>query len=122
MYGVEFLNSVEVLRWLMPGVLLLTIFKVLNMDLAGKGKPWVSMKAMIPSLLLNIGLNFILIPSYGANGAALSSTISYTVASLLFLHFYSREVHLPIKEMIHFSNADFIPIEEAIVKGLKYIK
>ena len=122
MYGVEFLNSVEVLRWLMPGVLLLTIFKVLNMDLAGKGKPWVSMKAMIPALLLNIGLNFILIPSFGANGAALSSTISYTVASLLFLHFYSREVHLPIKEMIHFSNADFIPIEEAIVKGLKYIK
>jgi len=114
MYGVEFIKSVPVLQLLIPGVLLLTIFKVLNMDLAGKGKPWVSMKAMVPAVLLNIGLNFILIPAYGGNGSAISSTISYSFAALLFLHFYSKEVHLPIKEILSYSKSDFIPITNAI--------
>lgn len=116
MFGIEFIKSTEVLQFLMPGVLLLTIFKVLNMDLAGKGKPWISMKAMIPAVIINIILNFLFIPAYGANGSAISSTISYSMATILFLHFYSKEVQIPIKEILHFSKADFQPIEMAFKK------
>ena len=118
-FGVEFIKSKEVLQWLIPGILIITIFNVLNMDLAGKGKPWVSMKAMVPALFLNIWLNMIFIPQFGANGAAISSTISYTFASLFFLHFYSKEVKLSIKEIFHFSKYDFLPIENAIKKFLR---
>src|SRR5690554_2359113 len=50
MYGVEFKGSISVLNYLLPGVLILTIYKVMNMDLAGRGKPWISMKAMLPAL------------------------------------------------------------------------
>ena len=57
MYGEAFVGSVIVLNTLLPGVLLLTIFKVINMDLSGKGKPWVSLKAMVPALIINIVLN-----------------------------------------------------------------
>lgn len=119
MYGEEFVKSTEVIQLLMPGVLLLTIFKVLNMDLAGKGKPLVSMKAMIPAVILNIILNVLFIPQFGANGAAISSTISYTFAALLFLHFYSKEVKLPIKYILHYTKADFLPIETALKRILK---
>jgi O-antigen/teichoic acid export membrane protein len=122
MYGVAFMKSTQVLQLLMPGVLLLTIFKVLNMDLAGKGKPWISMKAMIPAVLLNIGLNIFLIPTYGANGSAISSTISYSFAALLFLHFYSKEVHLPVKEILRYSKSDFQPITAAYKTVLSRIK
>ena len=122
MYGVAFMKSTEVLQLLMPGVLLLTIFKVLNMDLAGKGKPWISMKAMIPAVILNIGLNIFLIPAYGANGSAISSTISYSFAALLFLHFYSKEVHLPVREILRYSKSDFQPITAAYKNLLSRIK
>jgi len=122
MYGFEFIKSTEVLQLLMPGVLLLTIFKVLNMDLAGKGKPWISMKAMVPAVILNIGLNLILIPEYGANGSAISSTISYSFAALLFLHFYSKEVNLPVKEILRYSKSDFQPITIALKNVLTRIK
>jgi len=57
MYGEKFEGSIEVLKILLPGVLVLTLFKVMNTDLAGKGKPWVSMKAMIPALIINIIIN-----------------------------------------------------------------
>jgi Na+-driven multidrug efflux pump len=103
---------------LLPGVVLLTVFKVINMDLSGKGKPWVSLKAMLPALIINIILNFILIPQQGASGAALASTISYTIAAILFVHFYSKEVSIPIKDILGYKKSDFQPF----IKILKKVK
>lgn len=119
MYGQEFCGSINVLKILLPGVVILTLFKVMNMDLAGKGKPWISMKAMIPGLIINIILNIILIPKYGANGASFSSTISYGIAGILFIYFYSLETSIPIKEIITYKKTDFDPIKNIIKKIYK---
>src|SRR5690554_5562998 len=116
MYGENFRESISVLNYLLPGVLILTIFKVMNMDLAGKGKPWVSMKAMIPALVINVVINIILIPDMGADGAAISSTVSYGVAGMLFLFFYSKAVNIPVKDILKFRKTDFDPILNVIKK------
>ena len=116
LYGESFVGSVMVLNTLLPGVLLLTIFKVINMDLSGKGKPWVSLKAMIPALIVNVVLNFIFIPKYGAVGAAIASTISYSIAALLFVHFYSKETKIPVLEIIRYRRSDFQPIVQLLQK------
>lgn len=108
LYGDQFLPSYQVLNSLLPGVLLLTIYKVLNMDLAGKGKPWVSMIAMLPSLVVNVVLNIILIPKYGAVGSAISSTISYSLAACIFLFVYSNIVKIPVKEILTYKKSDFL--------------
>jgi O-antigen/teichoic acid export membrane protein len=118
LFGSAYELSARVLNYLLPGVLLLTIFKVMNMDLAGKGKPWISMYAMLPALVVNIVLNVILIPKYGANGAAIASTISYSVAALLFLFFYAKAVSIPIKTILRFQKSDFSPLL-AVFKKLK---
>jgi len=107
MYGIAFHDSVSVLNYLLPGVIILTIFKVMNMDLAGKGKPWIAAKAMAPSLVVNVVLNILFIPKYGAAGSALCSTISYIIAGFSFLHLYSKEVQIPIKEILHYKKSDF---------------
>ena len=107
LFGEEFAESGLVQKVLLPGVVLLTVFKVLNMDLAGKGKPWISMKAMIPALFLNIVLNLLLIPSRGAFGAAIASTISYSFAAGLFLFFYAKEVGLSCYSILGFTKTDF---------------
>jgi|SRR5690554_5054404 len=116
MYGESFRESISVLNYLLPGVLILTIFKVMNMDLAGKGKPWVSMQAMIPALIINVVMNIILIPNMGADGAAISSTVSYAVAGMLFLFFYSKAVNIPVKDILKFRKTDFDPILNVIKK------
>jgi len=51
---------------------------------------------------------------YGARGASVSSTISYSVGGLLFLYFYSKEAHIPIKEIMKFSKSDFEPIRNVV--------
>lgn len=98
--GQDYRSSAKVLQILLPGILFLSIFTVLSMDLAGKGKPWTSVKAMLPALFLNILLNLFLIPKYGAFGAAVSSTFSYFVASIVFLSLYSTQVNLSLGEII----------------------
>lgn len=115
LYGEAFRPSISVQNLLLPGVLILTIYKVMNMDLAGKGKPWISMKAMLPALVINCSLNILLIPQYGADGAAISSTVSYSVAGLLFLHFYSKEVGIPIRNILRFEASDF----DQLIKFIK---
>jgi O-antigen/teichoic acid export membrane protein len=115
LYGEEYFDSIKVLQILLPGVLILTIFKVLNMDLAGKGKPWVSMKAMLPALIINIIMNYLFIPKYGANGAALASTISYSLAAIVFLVLYSKEVKFSIHDIFRYSKADLEVIKGIII-------
>lgn len=39
-------------------------------------------------------------PLIGITGAALASTISYTLACCMAILFYQRESHVPLKEMI----------------------
>lgn len=117
--GNQFYESGKVLKILLPGVIFLTLFKVMNMDLAGKGKPWVSMKAMLPALVINVVCNIIVIPNYGAIGASFSSTLSYTVAGLLFIYFYSKEVGISIKQIITYKKTDFDPIITIINKFKK---
>lgn len=110
MFGEKFKEGTSVLNYLLPGVIILTVFKVMNMDLAGKGKPWISLKAMLPALLINILLNFLLIPDLGARGAAISSSVSYGVAGILFLYFYSKTVGIPIRIILGYNRNDFHPI------------
>jgi O-antigen/teichoic acid export membrane protein len=119
LYGNEFRGSISVLRILTLGVFVMTLFKSMNQDMAGKGKPWVSMKAMIPALIVNIILNLLFIPEHGANGASLASTISYTIAGILFLHFYSKEVKISIKEILKYKKTDFDPILLIIKSKMK---
>jgi len=116
MYGDAFYGSISCLKILLPGVILLTIFKVMNMDLAGKGKPWVSMKAMLPALVINVVLNILWVPEYGADGSSWASTISYTVSALLFSYFYCMETGLSFKELFKYKSSDFDVIFNIIKK------
>lgn len=112
LFGMAFFDSITVLNYLLPGVILLTVYKVLNMDLAGKGKPWISMYAMVPALVVNVVMNYYIIPIYGASGAALSSSISYTFAAILFIFVYAKTVKLSMREILIFSREDFKPISK----------
>ncbi|NME72225.1 oligosaccharide flippase family protein [Flammeovirga aprica] len=105
MFGKTFFGSISVLRYLLPGVFLLTIFKVLNMDLAGRGKPNIALYAMIPALIINIILNIKLIPTLGANGASIASTISYSFSALLFILQYSKYTKIKKRSILNFKSS-----------------
>ena len=106
-YGEQFFPSARVLQILMPGVVTFTIFKVLNMDLAGKGRPEISLAVFSPAVLVNIALNLTWIPKYGANGAALASTISYSLSAIAFLFVYAHVVKIRVTSLLKFQVSDW---------------
>jgi O-antigen/teichoic acid export membrane protein len=55
-------------------------------------------------------MNVLLIPKFGADGAAISSTVSYGIAGILFLFFYSKTVMLPIRVILSYKKTDFDPV------------
>jgi O-antigen/teichoic acid export membrane protein len=83
LYGPAFANSVGPFLWLLPGVFALSLEAIVANDLAGRGYPAILVVFWCIGLLLNIGLNLILIPRWGATGAAAASTVTYAVMSVL---------------------------------------
>ena len=115
LYGPDFATSGPVIRILLPGVFIMTIFKVMNMDLAGRGKPWVAIIVMVPSLLINILANLYLIPTMGALGAAWASALSYSFAGLALLAAYCKVTELSLAQVLMFRRDDF----EFVAKRLR---
>ena len=80
-YGKEFKGAAQPLLVLLPGVVAMTVFLILNGHLTGQGKAKVTLYVFTGSLILNIGLNIIWIPLFGITGAALASTVSYSLGA-----------------------------------------
>ena len=88
-YGVAFLDSVSILQiyiWSMPGLVLSLLIS--NFLIAENMRKIQIVSAILP-MLINVILNLILIPRFGALGAAWATVISYSFAPLIFL-FYAN--------------------------------
>ena len=83
-----FLDAYLPLLVLLPGVVLLGAGKVLANDIAGRGYPQYNSKAAGLALVITVGLDFLLIPKWGIVGAALASTVAYSVSFTLIVVFY----------------------------------
>ena len=85
-----FVDSLPALFVLLPGVVALSISKILSAYLNGLAHTsFVSFMAT-SALILNVVMNFILIPVWGIVGAAAASLISYTFGAVLAITFSSR--------------------------------
>lgn len=89
-YGPAFAQSSWVFLIILPGVYLMVLYKSLNGDLAARGFPQIAGYVFFPAVVINVVLNIILIPKYSAVGAAIASSISYTIAALVYLFIYRR--------------------------------
>jgi O-antigen/teichoic acid export membrane protein len=84
-FGSAFLPALRPLWILLPGIITLSICKVLSNEIAGRGRPMINTAAASVSLAVNIPLNLLLIPRMGIFGAALASTVSYSVTAVIVL-------------------------------------
>ncbi|MGA3058021.1 MAG: polysaccharide biosynthesis C-terminal domain-containing protein [Candidatus Limnocylindrales bacterium] len=75
---------------IMPGIVSLSLSKVLASYIVGLGRPLPTAVAAVVALTLNIAANLILIPAWGIVGASASSLISYTCHALILLVIASR--------------------------------
>ncbi len=89
-FGVEYLPSVTPLILLLPGTAVLSVGSVLANDFVGRGKQLMNSFAAVVTLLINVPLNFILIPRWGVAGAAVASSVSYSIGVIVMLVEFTR--------------------------------
>jgi O-antigen/teichoic acid export membrane protein len=109
--------------WLIPGILTLSLAKIFATDLFSRGKPYYATGISIFSLVVNLILNFVLIPRpgyYGGMvGAAIASSCSYTISFILFCYFYTRESGSTLVEIFVPRWSDFVEIGKKILIAMR---
>lgn len=106
-FGTEFVPTVRMIRTILPGILILVGFRILNSRLIGMGKPQVAIYTFVPALLINFFLNLWLLPRYGGVGAAWATNVSYAAGSVAFLFVYARITQMTARQIFTFRKSDF---------------
>lgn len=88
LYGSAFRGSVTPLLLLLPGLCALTVETVLMNFMAAEGSPSIIYRAPLVGVVFNLGANLLVIPRWGIEGAAVTSTIGYLIVFALVLRFY----------------------------------
>ncbi len=91
-----FTPALPALYILLPGVVALSVDKVLTGYVAGLGMTGTTSIVNMGAFVLNIVANLLLIPRFGILGASAASLISYTAASIAFSVIASRLARVSI--------------------------
>jgi O-antigen/teichoic acid export membrane protein len=118
LYTKEYLPSIYPLLFLLPGVIALSISKIIFSDLGGRGTPRYGAYASLASLFVTVGLDVLLIPRWGIVGAAIASSLAYTTNAVLAIVFYRRISGNKLADVLFIRRAD---IKEVVHAGLAAI-
>jgi len=100
LYGHRFSHSIVLGLILLPGVLVIGLGKALSAVTTGRGHPRYALYLSLVSFPLTAALYLALIPPWGATGAAVASTVSYTLTTLVAWVFYRRVTGLRFRTLI----------------------
>lgn len=111
-YGQDFTKSSQVTAILFIGIIFASIGKVSAPYFFTKGIPQVHLFITFTVLLLNISLNLVLIPKLGINGAAIASTVAYTIYGIFYLYYFIVKEKFKFEELLILNKSDFKYIRE----------
>lgn len=114
LYGEAFRPSIMPLIWLLPGIVVFSVANVLAAYIAGIGKPRLNLIVSGVSLVVTIGLDLALIPNLNIVGAAIASTVSYSLSALLLIVFFIRETGASVREVLLPTSGDVRMLLSAI--------
>lgn len=89
-YGGAFAGSVPSLLALAPGLLALGATRPIGAYLLRLDRPMFASAMSVAALVVNVGLNLLLIPAYGIVGSAVASSVAYTTLAGLQAAWFLR--------------------------------
>jgi O-antigen/teichoic acid export membrane protein len=99
-YGAEYAPAIPVLQVLLIPFALLGISDAATSVLYGINQPSFVLKTGLGLVIISIGLDLVLIPKFGAMGAAIGSSVARVIAPFLYIWYVSRkcETSWPMKD------------------------
>jgi O-antigen/teichoic acid export membrane protein len=108
LYSNTFLPAVRPLQALLPGIVALSVSRVLANDIAGRGRPILNAYLDILTVATNVACNIWWIPRFGIEGAAWATTVSYSVHLVGRTLVYSKLSGNPIHKIFLLTSSDII--------------
>lgn len=105
-YGERFYRSVVPLWYLLPGIVAFSTVNVLASYVAGIGKPQVNLQISLAGLCVTVALDLWLIPRLGIAGAAIASTLSYSISAVLTVWFFRQRSGVRIRDILFVTSQD----------------
>ncbi|HEY0704492.1 MAG TPA: oligosaccharide flippase family protein [Candidatus Acidoferrales bacterium] len=100
LFGRQFAPSIAIVWWILPGTIVFAVAKVMSADLSARGKPEYSSAFAIVSMVATVVLDLKFIPVMGIRGAALASSIAYTLDGILIAFALRRELRVSWKTLL----------------------
>ncbi len=116
LYGGTFLPAVPAIYILLPGVVVLASWRIVVHYFLGSGRPLVFTRISLICLVLNVFLNILLIPRLGIKGAALATTVSYSLASYLIFRAFASETGQPVAALLIPQRRDLVNFKSGLSK------
>lgn len=116
LYGERFRPALGPLVVLLPGVAVYSVVRVLGADFSSRGRPGTPSLIAGLSLALTLALDLLLIPRFGAMGAAAASTVAYSCSGVLALLLYIRLTGTSVRELLAPTLSDFRTAWRSVVE------
>jgi O-antigen/teichoic acid export membrane protein len=116
LYGRAFEASTIPALVLLPGTIAAGIAQVMRSALAGRGEPRAVLVTWAGTLPIAAALYVLLIPPYGATGAALASTVAYGCASVLGGRLLARASGLPTLPRLRPGRTELLDYRRALAR------
>ena len=107
LFGSGFAPSVTAVWLLLPGVVTLSVARVLSSYLLGRNRQVVDLVASLAGVVGTLALDLLLIPRFGFAGAAAASSVAYTVTLAVNLTWVVRNSTLTAGDLLMPRPADF---------------
>jgi O-antigen/teichoic acid export membrane protein len=121
-YGSDYIAAQQVTCILLVGVAMASIGKSSNAYFYREGKIKTYMFLTFVTFFINMVMNYFLIPRFGINGAAIASTISYSLYGFLHLFYFIVVEGVKIDELLFLKKQDLSSIYRAIISVQKKMK
>jgi O-antigen/teichoic acid export membrane protein len=116
LYGIEFVDAETSLIILAGSVILSSITIIFTNFFSSIGKPYITLKVFLTSLLTTTALAVFLIPKYSIEGAAVSILIGLIINVMLLVWFGKKEIELTLSETIIIKISDMRMIINALAQ------
>ena len=95
LFGAQYARAADALTWLLPGMVLTAMARVLANGIAARGRPGLNLATAAAVATLNVLLNLALVPRLGIVGAALATSCAYATHAVLTVWLFSRLTGTP---------------------------
>ena len=112
-FGSEFIAAFPPLLLLLPGVILGSASRVLANDIAARGRPELNMYTSVIVVAVNISMNIALIPNFGIAGAAIATTIAYSLNLAMRLAIHHLLTGIDIADNLIIRKDDLVQLKSA---------